>query len=265
MDSLLEKYKKLVEYIKNLESVAVAFSGGVDSTLLIFAAKEALKEEKICAYTVKSGFISEEETNKAKQVADLIGISHKVVEFDENKIEGLCDNPKNRCYLCKNEILKLLWANAGKAGFKNLIEGSNLDDLSDYRPGMIAVKENKVLSPLLECGFCKNDIREILKINNIPIWNKPAMPCLASRIPYGEKITKEKIDMVNKGERFLTAKGFEGVRVRHHGSIARIELNLNDILKVFEPKDREEIDDYFKKLGFKHVTVDLSGYNMGNA
>lgn len=260
---LENKLDKLKQYLKRLESVAVAYSGGVDSTFLLSVAHEVLGENVI-AVTARSSTYPEREFREAADFVRQNGIRHAVVVSEELDIEGFVDNPPDRCYYCKRELLMkvhdVAWANH----IRHIVEGSNVDDLGDYRPGMRAIKELGVLSPLKEAGMGKEEIRMLSKKMNIPTWNKPAFACLASRFPYGEKITKEKLHLIDQAEQFLLDLGFRQVRVRHHGDMARIEVARAERQKFFDMELLDKIHDRLKQLGFTYIALDLKGYRTGS-
>ncbi|MBP5197915.1 MAG: ATP-dependent sacrificial sulfur transferase LarE [Lachnospiraceae bacterium] len=241
----------------------IAFSGGVDSTFMAKAAHDALGD-KMLAVTVVSPSFPRREMLEAIEFCKKEGIPHEMVEYDELSIPGFKDNPKNRCYLCKKNLFGMLLEVAGNKGFHNVAEGSNMDDNGDYRPGLMAIKELGIKSPLRHVELTKAEIRDLSKELNLPTWNKPAFACLASRFPYGEEISKEKLDMVGKAEQLLIDMGFEQMRVRIHGKIARIEVLPQDILKVAEPENRDRIVTEFKNYGFSYVSLDLQGYRTGS-
>ena len=260
---LLDKYAELVEYIKSLESVAVAFSSGVDSTFLLYAAKEAL-DDKVIAVTASSCSFPERELNEALGYCKEQGIKHVVVKSEELKIEGFSHNPKNRCYLCKRELFEKIRAIASENGMKEVLEGSNLDDNGDYRPGLIAVAELNVKSPLRTIGFSKEQIRILSKYFGLPTWEKQSFACLSSRFPYGEEITEKKLQMVDKAEQLLLDLGFRQLRVRIHGNIARIELEPSEFGHFMEEKIRIHVHEEFKKIGFSYIALDILGYRTGS-
>lgn len=242
--------------------MAIAFSGGVDSTFLLKAAKEALGEN-VLAITIKSAVIPGREMGTAASLCEKEGIRHIEIEEDILSIPGFPENPSDRCYVCKKFIFTKLLALAKENGFDTLAEGSNVDDEGDYRPGLRAIDELGVKSPLKEAGLGKTEIRELSKSLGLSTYNKQSMACLASRFVYGERITSEKLQMVEKAEDLLDDKGFTQFRVRMHGeNLARIEVPENEIDKLIQLRD--EIVTELKKLGFTYVTMDMKGYRVGS-
>lgn len=263
MEQIEEKRQALLQYLRELESVAVAFSGGVDSVFLMKMAQEALGE-KAMAVTVHLHSFPEREREEAEEFCKKEKITQLVVQFDELAVEGFAENPKNRCYLCKRALMSKVKEQAEQAGAAFVCEGSNLDDCQDYRPGMQAVKELGILSPLKEVGFTKTEIRILEKKMHLPQWNKPSFACLSSRIPYGERITAEKLHMVELAEQRMLELGFHQFRVRMHQEMARIEVLPEEFERFAEERVRTEIHDYLRELGFTYVSVDLGGYRTGN-
>lgn len=263
MKSLQEKYEILKEYIKSLESVAVAFSSGVDSTFLLRVAHDVLGE-KAMAITARSCSFPERELNEAMAFAKENGIVHSIVDSEELEIEGFRENPVNRCYLCKYELFTKMKEIALKNGFREVVEGSNLDDLGDYRPGLAAIEELDIKSPLRHAELTKDDIRHLSKELGLPTWEKQSFACLLSRFPYGQRITPEKLRMVDEAEQLLLDLGFRHVRVRHHDSLARIEIDEKQFPKIMEKEIRERINDRFREIGFPYVSLDLTGYRTGS-
>lgn len=259
----MKKHEALIDYIRQLGSVAVAFSGGVDSAFLMDAAHEALGEKAI-AVTAVSCFNPKRESDEASEWCRQRGIRHFVFNVDVLAVEGVSANPKDRCYLCKKALFSQIWRIARENGAEHLAEGSNVDDEGDYRPGLRAIAELKVLSPLRMCGLTKADIRALSRHRGLPTWNKQSFACLASRIPYGDEITEEKLDRVGRAEQLLIDLGFHQLRVRLHGGIARIELEAEEMSRLMEPALRDRIDHAFREYGFDYVTLDLRGYRTGS-
>lgn len=259
----ITKYEQLLEYIKSLGSVAVAFSSGVDSTFLLFAAKEALGD-KIIAVTASANFVPKRELDEATIFCNEHDIRHEVNLIDGLKIEGFTQNPKNRCYICKRAIFETFLSLADREGINAILEGSNVDDEGDYRPGLQAIAELGIKSPLRQLGFTKNDIRVLSKYLNLPTWEKQSFACLASRFVYGETITAEKLSMVDKAEQLMFDLGFNQVRVRIHNMMARIEIMPDEFEKLISDDIRNRITKSFKEYGFEYVTMDLIGYRTGS-
>ena len=253
----------LKEYIASLESVAVAFSGGVDSTLLLRVAHDVLGDKAI-AVTAKSISFPERELNEAKTFCTDNNIKQIICESEELEIEGFRDNPRNRCYLCKKELFTKILAIARENNIANVVEGSNLDDLGDYRPGLQAIEELGIKSPLRAAGLSKAEVRELSWELGLKTWDKPSFACLASRFVYGERITPEKLHMVGKAEELLISLGFKQFRVRIHGNIARIEILPEDFARIIQDDTRTKIYGTLKNLGFSYVTLDLKGYRTGS-
>lgn len=261
--NLQEKYQELKTYISNLGDLAVAFSSGVDSTFLLKTAHEVLGE-RVIAVTAKSCSFPERELNEAIQFCENEGIRHFIVDSEELDIEGFSSNPKNRCYLCKHELFEKIYKVAKEHGIKNIAEGSNLDDNGDYRPGLKAVAELGVYSPLRHAELNKEEIRELSRQLGLKTWDKQSFACLSSRFVYGETISKEKLTMVDKAEQLLLDLGFRQVRVRIHGTIARIEVLPDQLPELIAGPKRSTITAMFHQIGFSYVTLDLDGYRMGS-
>lgn len=263
MEDREQKMRKLSEYLAGLGSVAVAFSGGVDSTFLLHAAKDVLGDGVI-ALTAVSDFFPDRERREADAFCRERGIRQIICREEILKVPGVAENPANRCYLCKRALFEMFLAQAKRQGFSHVAEGSNLDDLGDYRPGLQAIAELGILSPLRECGFSKEDIRALSKEMGLPTASKPSYACLASRFAYGEEITGEKLAMVDQAEQLLLDLGFTQMRVRIHGTLARIEVLPEDFPRLAEPALRREIAEKLKTYGFSYVTADLAGYRTGS-
>jgi uncharacterized protein len=257
------KLEHLKEYLKGLGSVAVAFSSGVDSTFLLKVAHDVLGDKAI-AITAQSCSFPKRELNEAKAFCEKEGIQHVICQSEELEIEGFSKNPPNRCYLCKKELFEKIGDIAKKNGIEYIAEGSNMDDNGDYRPGLVAVAELGIKSPLREALLNKKEIRTLSKEMGLPTWDKQSFACLSSRFVYGETISEEKLGMVDKAEQLLLDLGFHQVRVRIHGDIARIEVLPDEIERLVSGENREKIYSYLKQLGFSYVTLDLGGYRMGS-
>lgn len=258
-----DKLFKLKSALSRLPGLVVAFSGGVDSTFLLHVAYEVLGD-KVLAVTAKSSTYPERELREAIAFANEHNIPHEVIVSEELEVEGFAKNPANRCYLCKKELFGKLRQIAALHQQEQIAEGSNADDLSDYRPGLLAVTELKILSPLREAGLTKAEIRLLSQQRKLPTWNKQAFACLSSRFPYGEYITTEKLHQVDLAEQKLLDMGFREVRVRHHGTSARIEVGAAEIDRFFDNAVREQVHTYLKQVGFTYVSLDLKGYRTGS-
>ncbi len=263
MDLLHEKDRALRARLRGFGSLAVAFSGGVDSAFLLAAAHEELGD-RVLAVTAAPVFTPGREQKEAREFCLSRGIRQTVIPASELDVDGVRHNPPDRCYHCKLEIFGKIIAAARDAGIDVVAEGSNADDTGDYRPGMRAVRELGVLSPLLEAGLSKAEIRALSREMDLPTWDKPSFACLASRFAYGETITDEKLAMVDRAEQLLMDEGFRQFRVRIHGSLARIEVLPEDLERITKAERRERICSALREYGFSYVTLDLAGYRTGS-
>jgi pyridinium-3,5-biscarboxylic acid mononucleotide sulfurtransferase len=263
MDTVHEKLEHLKKRLRSLESLAVAFSGGVDSTFLVKVAHDVLGNH-VLAVTARSSTYPEREFREAIKFITDNKIPHETIISEELDIEGFSDNPPNRCYFCKRELFSKIVEAARQRSIRQIADGSNLDDLGDYRPGMQAIQELGVISPLKEAKLTKQDIRDLSREMNLPTWDKPALACLASRLPYGHKITRDKLATIDQAEQLLRAHGFKQVRVRHHGDMARIEVAPEERARFFDACLMDRIYEEFKQLGFAYTALDLKGYRTGS-
>lgn len=261
--SLQKKYQKLREFLLELEEVVIAYSGGVDSTLLLKVSKDELGDEAI-ALIGKSEAMPEKEFEDALFTARTLGVEPVIINTHETDQPDYCENPVNRCYICKRHIFGAFDAYMTNNELLHLIDGSNVDDLKDYRPGNKALEQYKVISPLKEAGFTKEDIRELSKELGLATWKKEAMACLSTRIAYNDPITIEKLRQIEKAEEFLRLMKFTKVRARMQESTLRIEVNPLEVPRFFEDDTRKLVLSRMKELGFKNVSVDMEGYKMGS-
>ncbi len=256
--------ERLVELIRGYASCAVAFSAGVDSTVVAKAAQIALGDAAL-AVTGTSASLASGELDEARRLAAQIGIRHEVLQTDEFAQDAYVRNAPDRCYHCKTELYTQMEDVAARLGVAVILNGANVDDLGDYRPGMIAAGEHQVKSPLAECGFGKAEVRALAEYWQLPVWDKPATPCLSSRVAYGEEVTPERLAIIDAAEQFLRETGLRNLRVRYHkGDVARLEVPVEALPDFCAPQTREQVVTRLKQLGFKYVTLDLEGFRSGS-
>jgi uncharacterized protein len=258
------KYDRLVELLRELDSVVVAFSGGVDSTLLARAARDALGERAVLV-TADSETYPASELDEARRLGALLDMRHLVVRTEELQNPEYARNPVNRCFFCKEELFARLAPIAEREGCRALVYGANMDDLGDHRPGMQAARERGVRAPLIEAELWKEEIRTLSRELGLPTWDKPSFACLSSRFQYGDRITAEKLRQVDAAEAFVRSLGFRQFRVRHHDRLARIEVSHDEIARLWEDGRREAIVKRLRELGYVYVAVDLAGFQSGSA
>jgi uncharacterized protein len=265
LSSLEQKRDALLSLLREMRRVVVAFSAGVDSTVVAKAARLALGDDAI-AVTAVSSSLAEGELDEAKRLAEQIGIAHHIIATSEFENPDYAANPGNRCYFCKTELYSRLEAWLPERDWGIVVNGANLDDKGDHRPGIVAASEHKVRSPLMEAGLTKSDVRQLARHWDLPVWDKPAMPCLSSRIAYGVAVTPERVSRIDQAERFLRERlDQRELRVRlEAGELARIEVPLADLPKLLEPDLRQEIAVKFRELGFRFITLDLEGFRSGS-
>lgn len=259
--ALNEKLDRLKDILAEMGSLVLGVSGGVDSVFLAVIANEVLGARAL-AVTADSPSMPRRELSEAQRLADVFGFHHRLIQTQEMSLQTYASNPVNRCYFCKNELFDQLVQIARDGDYRWVCYGENLDDRTDHRPGGISAREHMVRAPLKEAGFSKADIRAVAYEIGLPIWDKPAMACLSSRIPYGSTITAEKLAQVENAEDYLADLGFRQCRVRHHGEIARIEVESDDMHHLLMAG--KQVNDYLKTLGFTYITVDLAGYRRGS-
>ncbi len=259
-----EKFQLLKENLKKMERVIVAFSGGVDSTFLLKAATLSGLSD-ILAVTGVSESIPPEEVSFAREFARALNVKYREIRTDELNDNNYVNNPPERCYYCKKELFTKLREIADREGYHFIVDGTNADDMNDWRPGMRAAREEGVRSPLLEAGLGKEEIRMLSKSLGLPSWDKPATPCLASRFPYGYRITREALMKVYRAESFIRGLGVRELRVRYHGDLARIEISPGDFMKIMDSETRKRLVEHFKEIGFKFITLDLEGFRSGSS
>lgn len=263
MNDILHKQDLLIQRLQGFESLMVAFSGGVDSTYLLSVAQEVLGEN-VVAITSSSAVHPAQEFRDAVELAEILGVRHIIIETQELTLPEFRKNHQNRCYVCKQHLFRLFTEKASELGIQDICHGANLDDLKDIRPGFAAAQEHGIQAPLIDAGLTKSEIRMLSKQRGLSTWNKPAMACLATRIPFGNSIDEGMLRMIESAEQILSDEGLAGVRVRHHGTIARIELQPSDFSRAIDPGVLSRIIPGMKKLGFVYVALDLEGYVQGS-
>jgi pyridinium-3,5-biscarboxylic acid mononucleotide sulfurtransferase len=263
MNSLEARLQRLREVFRPMRSVMVAFSGGVDSSFVLRVAHDTIGE-RVLALTTTSPTMPDNDRLNAMAIAQDLGVRHLMIESNELEIEGYARNPVNRCYLCKHNLFTVCGKKASALGIETIVDGLNLDDLHDYRPGIRAAAEMQVRHPLVEAELTKADIRELSRLLGLPTWDRPASPCLSSRFPYGTQITLEGLRQVERGEQVLRSFGFRVARVRYHGEVARIEVEASEIGRMLDAGIREAVDLELKKVGFRFVALDLRGFRSGS-
>ena len=258
-NELLKKYEEMKDLIKRLDEVIVAFSGGIDSALVLKVAHDALGN-KVFAVTADSPSLPRKELEETRKIAEKIGANHIIINTEETKNGLYLENPSNRCYHCKTELYTKLNIVASNLGIKHIINGTNYDDIGDYRPGLKAADENNVISPLKDAKLAKKDVRELAKHLGLEVWDKPSSPCLSSRIPYGQEITLKKLEMIESAENFLKEFGIRELRVRHLGSSARIEVHEEDKQMIID--NLNFIEKKFNDIGFNEIKI--SNFKSGS-
>jgi len=260
---LQDKRLNLESKIFKLDSAIVAFSGGIDSTLVLAVANKVLSG-RVLAVTAKSDSVPERELHSAQELTKALGIDHKIIRTEEMSSPNYLKNPENRCYYCKLELYAKLAIVSSQYKITSILNGINLDDLGDHRPGIIAAKEASIISPLVDSQLNKQDVRNLARDMGLTNWEKPALACLSSRIPYGQPVTSKKLSMINKAEEVFLAEGFKEVRVRHYGDMARIELLKTEIPNLMKNGLYEKTINHLKKIGFHKITIDPEGYRSGS-
>ncbi|UCF05999.1 MAG: ATP-dependent sacrificial sulfur transferase LarE [bacterium] len=262
-NGLRRKLEQLKEIISRCNGALVAFSGGVDSTFLLDVTREVLGEN-VLAVTITGPLFPSKEIEEAQEIASVFNVEQVVVEIDEMKKKHFKHNPPDRCYHCKRDLFSVLLGIAKERNLDCVFEASNMDDTKDHRPGMKAVKELGVKSPLIKAGITKEDVRALSKERGLTTWDKLSMACFASRVPYNQPITPDKIQQIRKAEDYLCSLGFHQCRLRHHGAIARIEVAHDEIRRIVDEPIRRDLVEHIKGLGFKYVTIDLEGFRSGS-
>lgn len=261
--NIIAKEERLRELFRALDSVIVAYSGGVDSSYVAYVANEELGPRAVCI-TGQSASLPSYQNAEIKSVVDKFGFHHEIIRTDELENPNYSANNADRCYFCKDELYNKLESVARSRGIQHIVDGSTLDDLDDYRPGRQAAKQHAVRSPLIEVGLNKSEVRELSRRATLPTWDKPASPCLSSRIAYGTTVTIERLDKVDRGEEILREFGFREFRVRHHDTLVRLEIAAAEMDRVLRKDVVEQLAARFRELGFKYVTLDLQGFRSGS-
>lgn len=261
--SVIAKEERLRELFRGLESVIVAYSGGVDSSYVAYVANAELGERAVCI-TGQSASLPSYQNAEIDRVVKNFGFNHEVIDTDELQLPGYRANNGDRCYFCKDELYGKLESVARNRGIEYIVDGSTLDDLEDYRPGRQAAKQHAVRSPLIEVGINKDEVRELSRRAMLPTWDKPASPCLSSRIAYGTTVTIERLQKVDRGEEILREFGFREFRVRHHDTLVRLEISPSEMDRVLQKDVIDQLAARFRELGFKYVTLDLHGFRSGS-
>lgn len=261
--SLIAKEERLRELFRGLESVIVAYSGGVDSSYVAYVANDELGARAVCI-TGQSASLPSYQNAEIESVVKNFGFHHEIINTDELALPGYRANNGDRCYFCKDELYGKLESVARSRGIEYIVDGSTMDDLEDYRPGRQAAKQHAVRSPLIEVGLNKNEVRELSRRAMLPTWDKPASPCLSSRIAYGTTVTIERLQKVDRGEEILREFGFREFRVRHHDTLVRLEISPAEMDRVLQKEVIDQLATRFRELGFKYVTLDLHGFRSGS-
>ena len=262
--TILDKYEKMKTIFRNMERVAIAFSGGVDSALLLKVARDALPKENVLAVLGESATYPSREYPAALAFAADLDVTVEVVKTEETDVLKFKENPPDRCYFCKTELYSKVWDIARKHQIRYIIDGTNLDDLGDFRPGHRAVAEQEVRSPLRDAEMTKAEVRALARELGLSVWDKPALACLSSRFPYGRKIEVEALKQVDAAENFLTTEGFANIRVRHYGTTARVEIGTDELPRLADGDHRLRMLAEFRKIGYRTVLLDLQGYRQGS-
>lgn len=261
--SVIHKEERLREWFRTLESVIVAYSGGVDSSYVAYVANDELGPRAVCV-TGQSASLPAYQRDEIDRVVEKFGFQHEIIQTDELENPGYRANNGDRCFFCKDELYGKLESLAQARGIEHIVDGSTVDDLDDYRPGRQAAKQHAVRSPLIEIGLNKNEVRELSRRASLPTWDKPASPCLSSRIAYGTTVTIERLSKVDRGEEILREFGFREFRVRHHDTLVRLEISAAEMDRVLRKEVIDQLAARFRELGFKYVTLDLHGFRSGS-